>query len=88
MHPDAIHFGAMLQKRLAFPSLVVSSLNDPQMPCEQCRHYATVWGSDLIDLGHAGQINVASGFGPVSLVTGSSACSIEINPTGWPESCR
>ena len=48
---------------LPFPSLVVGSLNDPYMPLEQCRHYASLWGSDLIDLGHAGHINVARGFG-------------------------
>jgi predicted alpha/beta hydrolase family esterase len=27
-------------------------------------HLAKVWGSDLVDLGYAGHINVASGFGP------------------------
>lgn len=63
IHPGAIRFGAMPEAPLPFPSLVVASLNDPYMPFEQCRHYASLWGSELIDLGHAGHINVASGFG-------------------------
>ncbi|WP_062603282.1 MULTISPECIES: RBBP9/YdeN family alpha/beta hydrolase [unclassified Rhizobium] len=63
LHPDAIDFGEMPEKRLPFPSLLIGSLNDPYMPFEQCRRYASLWGSDLIDLGYAGHINVASGFG-------------------------
>lgn len=63
LHPDRIHFGSMPEKRLPFPSLVVSSFDDPYMRFDQARHHASVWGSDLVNLGYAGHINVEAGFG-------------------------
>lgn len=63
IHPNQIYFGSMPEQRLPFPSLVVSSLDDPYMRFDECRYYASAWGSDLIDLGYAGHINVAAGFG-------------------------
>jgi len=63
IHPNAIDFGSMPLKRLPFPSLVVSSLDDPYMGFDQSRHCASVWGSNLINLGYAGHINIAAGFG-------------------------
>ena len=63
LHPCVIKFGAMPRRRLPFPSLVVGSLNDPYMPVEQLRLIARAWGSDLVDIGNAGHINIASGFG-------------------------
>ncbi|MNL66946.1 hypothetical protein D3C87_1914830 [compost metagenome] len=33
------------------------------MSFDRLRHVSTRWGSRLVDLGHAGHINVASGFG-------------------------
>jgi predicted alpha/beta hydrolase family esterase len=63
MHPCIIRFGAMPKKRLPFPSLVVGSLNDPYMPVDRLRQTARAWGSDLVDIGAAGHINIASGFG-------------------------
>ncbi|UDF31719.1 UNVERIFIED_ORG: alpha/beta hydrolase (plasmid) [Roseateles sp. XES5] len=63
LHPCAIKFGAMPQKRLPFPSLIVGSLNDPYMPVDRLQRTAQAWGSDLIDIGNAGHINIASGFG-------------------------
>ena len=63
LHPCIIRFGAMPRRRLPFPSLVVGSLNDPYMPVDQLRRVAQAWGSDLVDIGAAGHINVASGFG-------------------------
>lgn len=46
------------------PTTVVASRNDPWMGHGRAAHLAKAWGSDLVDLGHAGHINVASGFGP------------------------
>ncbi|MXN46629.1 alpha/beta fold hydrolase [Shinella kummerowiae] len=63
LHPCIIRFGAMPQARLPFPSLVVGSLNDPYMPVDRLRQTARAWGSDLVDIGDAGHINIASGFG-------------------------
>lgn len=58
------HFGAIPELRLDIPTRVVASRNDPWMSFDRASHLATAWGSDLIDAGHAGHINVASGFGP------------------------
>ncbi|MEI2301856.1 RBBP9/YdeN family alpha/beta hydrolase [Ensifer sp. MJa1] len=63
LHPGAIDFGVMPELPLPFSSLVVGSLNDPYMPFDRLRHFSTRWGSRLVDLGHAGHINIASGFG-------------------------
>lgn len=63
LHPGAIDFGPMPNRVLPFPSLVVGSLNDPYMRFDCLRTLSEEWGSDLIDLGHAGHINIASGFG-------------------------
>ncbi|MCW5710733.1 alpha/beta fold hydrolase [Shinella sp.] len=63
LHPCIVRFGAMPARRLPFPSLVVGSLDDPYMPVERLRQTARAWGSDLVDIGHAGHINIASGFG-------------------------
>lgn len=46
---------------LDFPSLVVASANDIWVTLERARFFAENWGSELIDLGDAGHINVASG---------------------------
>ncbi|PDT49117.1 MULTISPECIES: alpha/beta hydrolase [Sinorhizobium] len=63
LHPCTITFGSMPRSRLPFPSLIVGSLNDPYMSVERLRLTARCWGSALIDLGEAGHINIASGFG-------------------------
>ncbi|CCF00098.1 putative esterase of the alpha/beta hydrolase fold (plasmid) [Sinorhizobium fredii HH103] len=63
LHPGAIDFGIMPRQRLSFPSLVVGSLNDPYMRFDRLQALCERWGSRLIDLGRAGHINIASGFG-------------------------
>jgi predicted alpha/beta hydrolase family esterase len=63
LHPGVIDFGTMPRRSLAFPSLVVGSLNDHYMRFDRLRQLCEAWGSSLVDLGHAGHINVASGFG-------------------------
>ncbi|NTG46775.1 serine hydrolase family protein [Agrobacterium rhizogenes] len=63
LHPGAIDFGAMPTGSLPFPSLVVGSRDDPYMDFAELRRYAAQWGSEFHDLGHAGHINIASGFG-------------------------
>jgi predicted alpha/beta hydrolase family esterase len=57
-------FGAIPEKQLDTPTTVVGSRNDPWMGFDRAAQLATAWGSRLVDLGPAGHINVASGFGP------------------------
>ncbi|HEY8908380.1 MAG TPA: alpha/beta hydrolase [Rhodoferax sp.] len=49
---------------LGVPSILVASHTDPFMSFSRAEHWAGVWGSELVDLGEAGHINVDSGFGP------------------------
>lgn len=63
LHPGVIDFGAMPERPLPFPSLAVGSRNDPYMAFDRLHHHASLWGSGVVDLGHAGHINIASGFG-------------------------
>lgn len=48
---------------LGVPSVLVASHTAPFMSFERAEHWAAVWGSELVDLGEAGHINVDSGFG-------------------------
>ncbi len=63
IHPCIVQFGAFPRQPLAFPSLVVGSMNDPYMSAEELARTATSWGSDLVNLGAVGHINIAAGFG-------------------------
>ncbi len=57
-------FGKISETSFSVPSLVVASRNDPWMSFDRASQLASAWGSALIDLGNAGHINVASGYGP------------------------
>ena len=57
-------FGPIVERPLGVPAMVVASRNDPWMDFDRTARLARAWGSDLVDLGHSGHINVASGFGP------------------------
>jgi predicted alpha/beta hydrolase family esterase len=48
---------------LPFPSAVVASSNDPFMSLHRAETMAEAWGSELVDIGAAGHINTASGYG-------------------------
>lgn len=58
------HFGPIPDVAMHIPTTVVASRNDPWMSFARARQLALAWDSTLIDLGRAGHINVASGFGP------------------------
>lgn len=58
------HFGPIPEQPLHVPATVVASRNDPWMRYERAAELANAWEADLVDLGHAGHINVASGYGP------------------------
>lgn len=63
LHPCIVRFGEMPRQRLPFRSVVVGSRDDPYMDFATVSRMALAWGSDFVDLGCAGHINVASGFG-------------------------
>jgi predicted alpha/beta hydrolase family esterase len=57
-------FSPIPRLRFPFPSTVVASRNDPYVAFERAEAFARGWGSDLVDLGRAGHINVEAGYGP------------------------
>lgn len=57
-------FAPLPLERLPFPSTVVTSADDPYAALARSRLFARRWGADFVDLGQAGHINVAAGFGP------------------------
>jgi predicted alpha/beta hydrolase family esterase len=58
------HFGPIPERPLDVPTTLVASRNDPWMSFARANNLARSWGSELVDLGRAGHINAASGFGP------------------------
>jgi hypothetical protein len=57
-------FASIPLRPLPFPSIVVASRDDPTVTFDRAAVFAHAWGSELVDLGAAGHINVASGCGP------------------------
>ena len=67
-HPDfpplIEGFAPIPRARLAFPSIVVASRNDPFTDFERARSLADGWGSRFVDAGNSGHLNSDAGFGP------------------------
>lgn len=63
-HPCFETFVPAPRAPLPFPSTVVASRNDPYIAFERSAFFASHWRARLIDMGHAGHINIESGFGP------------------------
>ncbi|HEU4458282.1 MAG TPA: alpha/beta hydrolase [Methylibium sp.] len=64
--PDKFGVAAALPaSRLAIPSTVIASDNDPWMSAASTRRWAQRWGSGWMTLGDAGHVNAESGFGPL-----------------------
>jgi predicted alpha/beta hydrolase family esterase len=61
--PEATGFFPVPLGSLGFPSIVVASSNDPYGSLEFARSCALAWGSRFVNIGPAGHINSASGFG-------------------------
>ena len=59
--------GALPQSPLRVRHCMVASDNDPWMTASQAHAWAQRWGSDWINLGNAGHVNVDSGYGPFPL---------------------
>lgn len=62
--PRTQAFGRIPQLDLGVPTIVAASTNDPWMDHDRARNLSEDWGADFIDMGEAGHINVASGYGP------------------------
>lgn len=63
---DPARFGierSILARALGRPGLLVASENDPWLSLSDARSLASDWGLECINLGLAGHINVASGYG-------------------------
>ncbi|MDQ2793491.1 MAG: alpha/beta hydrolase [Bacteroidota bacterium] len=56
-------FAPMPLARLPFPSKVVFSQNDEWVTPDRARQFAEAWGSELVNIGAAGHINTAGGYG-------------------------
>lgn len=62
--PDVLRLAWMLpEEPLAFPAAIVASSNDPYMRPGKAAFWANYWSCDLVDLGRAGSVDAASGFG-------------------------
>jgi uncharacterized protein len=63
--PDNVRATALLPETpLEFPSIIVSSTNNPHMRSDRAAFWAAFWNSSFVSVGAAGGIDPASGFGP------------------------
>jgi len=61
--PGTTGFTPMPVFTLPFKSMVIASSNDAYVTLQRSTHFATSWGSKLINAGPLGHINAASGIG-------------------------
>ncbi len=57
-------FAPLPRTRLAFPSMLIASADDPYCGLDRARALAEAWGAELVEAGNAGHINIESGHGP------------------------
>jgi predicted alpha/beta hydrolase family esterase len=60
----ALGWTPLPRQRLPFPSILVASRNDYAVTPERAAYFAELWGGRLVNIGDAGHINVAAGYGP------------------------
>ncbi|WP_266204626.1 RBBP9/YdeN family alpha/beta hydrolase [Pontibacter kalidii] len=60
---EASGFAPIPMQRLPFKSILVSSSNDAYMQTRRAQQLATAWSSRYVNIGMAGHINSASGYG-------------------------
>jgi uncharacterized protein len=60
---EAIGFHPISRKRFQFPSILVTSSDDPYGDLDSAQALASDWGSRLVNIGAFGHINAASGLG-------------------------
>lgn len=62
--PDTDLSHVLPVESLPFPALLVASENDPWMHPARIRDWTNIWQCPVVNIGAAGHINEASGFGP------------------------
>jgi len=62
--PETWSFAPIPRHPLPFPSILVAAADDPYIEVGVAEALAQSWGSQFVNIGRAGHINVASGFGP------------------------
>lgn len=60
----ATGFAPIPVSKIGFKTIVVASADDPWVSLERAKYFANNWGSDFINIGNAGHINAAAGYGP------------------------
>jgi uncharacterized protein len=58
---NTIGFAPIPLDKLNFKTILITSANDTWVSLERAQFFAEKWGSEFINLGNAGHINVASG---------------------------
>ena len=58
---EATSFANPPQGKFRFPSLIITSANDPYGTIEYARERASQWGSGIVEVGELGHVNEASG---------------------------
>jgi len=62
--PDVVRgFAPIPTTKLSFPSIVVTSINDPYIRLNRAKYFAEQWGSEFINIGEKGHINSDSNLG-------------------------
>lgn len=62
--PDSVRgFSPIPIKKLPFPSIVITSENDPYVAVQRAGYFAAQWGSEFINIGLNGHINSDSNLG-------------------------
>jgi predicted alpha/beta hydrolase family esterase len=62
--PEVRCFAPIPLRPLPFPSLVVTSTDDPLVTFPRAGTFARSWGARLVSIGSAGHIHTAAGYGP------------------------
>jgi uncharacterized protein len=58
-----VGFSPIPSEKISFKTIVVASTNDEWVTLERAQYFANSWGSEFINIGEAGHINTAAGFG-------------------------
>jgi predicted alpha/beta hydrolase family esterase len=65
MDPDGARLASLLpEEPLSFPAVIVASSNDPRLRLSKAAFWASYWSCDFVDIGRAGSVDPAAGFGP------------------------
>lgn len=59
----ATGFAPIPLNKMNFKTTVVVSENDPWVSIQRAKYFTEKWGSELVNIGDAGHINAASGYG-------------------------